>query len=853
MAKGKYLLPQPKGPRVGLAVMARDAERTLPLLLQSVRPYVHFIAIGVDELTTDRTAQVAKKCGADEVFPLHVSDEHECVIHGRKLAQHFGNARQETYRHLPVKDLDFTLWLDADDILEGGEKIASTLAALPEETVGLWLPYHYGWMEREDGQRVVNTLFHRERFLRTKMFGKPVTTTWEGRVHETVKPNPMGPMAVTDDIVVVHQQNAHKTDESAPRNTLLLEMDFEEDPHSTRTLFYLGCSHFALGNWAEAIRWFELRCAEGDEGAGYELWNTYHYLALAYLQMGDLTSAQQAACQEALTIPHHPEPYFLLAKIEALAGRYEQSLEWNKIGRTKKPAPFWAFKNPMESSYHQRMVQGGALLNLGRVTEAKNEWMEAGKIMMNEEVAGAIQDAAKKEADVRAADAFVEIVTSPGFLKGKEKHGESEVTDYVRIDRIYRDLSDDVKSHGRVRDLLMPLKREIHRAAAHQDSQRIVFWCGNPVEPWAPPSLNTTGIGGSETAVIEISKRFARAGWTVDVYNGADRYEGVYEGVGYWDLRRFGTDEKADVFVSWRNPAAHGLPIEAKTKVLWCHDLHYGPDEPGHFFCWDKVLGVSQWHADMLRHYYGPRDPINPPTAWDRALDYVPNGIDLSRFQNLPEKVPYRCVYASSPDRGLDRLLHIWPQILATEPQAELHIAYGWDTIDKMILNGRDDLAAFKDAMVQMIASTPRVVYRGRLPQDELAKLYGESVAWLYPTQFLEVSCISAMEAMAGGAIPVVTAAGALPETIGDAGFLVPGPTTSRGFQDTFPTAALGVLLEKNVRTMYAEQARRRATGLSWDAAFARWLSVLGLRDPYEQIDAEDLVEQADLAELVMA
>ncbi len=146
-----------------------------------------------------------------------------------------------------------------------------------------------------------------------------------------------------------------------------------------------------------------------------------------------------------------------------------------------------------------------------------------------------------------------------------------------------------------------------------------------------------------------------------------------------------------------------------------------------------------------------------------------------------------------------------------------------------MIEAGRTQLIPFKAEMEKLIANTPNVVWRGRLPQNELAQLYGESVAWLYPTHFLEVSCISAMEAMAGGAIPVVNAAGALPETIGNAGFLVPGPVGNRGFQDTYPSAVLGVLLERNVRDIYAEQARRRATGLTWDQSFEAWKQVLGL------------------------
>jgi glycosyltransferase involved in cell wall biosynthesis len=173
--------------------------------------------------------------------------------------------------------------------------------------------------------------------------------------------------------------------------------------------------------------------------------------------------------------------------------------------------------------------------------------------------------------------------------------------------------------------------------------------------------------------------------------------------------------------------------------------------------------------------------------------------------------------------------LDFWPQILAAEPTAELHVAYGWETIDRMIERGRIDLVPFREKMVAMIEKADRVVWRGRLGQADLAQLYAESYAWLYPCDFLEVSCISAMEAMAGGAVPVVTRAGALPETIGDAGLLVPGPSQSRAFGDLWPRVAIGVLMEANTRFTYAARGRKRAKSLTWDVAFGKWEQIIEL------------------------
>jgi len=119
-------MPSEKRASVGLAMIARDAEHTLGACLDSVRPWIQQIVCCVDELTTDATADVARAHGADVVVPIKVSDWHECEQHGRVLAQHFGQARNESFTYLDAS-LDAYLWIDADDILDGGEHLAEVL------------------------------------------------------------------------------------------------------------------------------------------------------------------------------------------------------------------------------------------------------------------------------------------------------------------------------------------------------------------------------------------------------------------------------------------------------------------------------------------------------------------------------------------------------------------------------------------------------------------------------------------------------------------------------------------------------------------------------------------------------
>ncbi len=792
---------------IGVAIMARDADGMLPKCLDSLRPFVTQIVVGVDVNTTDKTAKIATKHGADLVFPITVSEEHTCPQHGTVMAQHFAKAREQTWAKLDPK-LDFFLWIDSDDILKGGEKLVDICAKLKDSpAVGAWMPYHYATL---DNGRVTNTLFHRERLCRThRPDGVPIVWEWQHRVHEVIAPkNVSKPQwLMLQEPAIYHQEGRHSTHNSSTRNLLLLEIDLEENPNDHRAMFYLGNQYFALGKWLEAIYWYEQLCRLGKNH--YELWQAWCYASLAYERLGNLDGATQAAFAAMNVEPHHPEPYLRLASIASLTGENEKCIYWTEQARTKTEPPFFVFKNPLDYTYNARMPLADSLAGLGRVSEARVELEEAYKIIANERVGEAIQHYVSLERDQSTANAF--LVLNQG------QTDQTVIDNYERLN-----LPDSVRQFGRLRDRVIPAY--VRRRSTSQ--RRIVFWCGRSVEEWSPLSLTTTGIGGSETAVVEIARRFARDDWRVDVYNGAGRFEGEYANVGYWDPERL-TDPDCDVWVTWRQPAM--LPAgKCRQSLLWLHDLNYGPALTDAMGQWDRdpnahICGVSAWHAGMLRRYYDLEH-----------ADFVPNGIEPSRFREVVRKEAFKCVYASSPDRGLDRLLALWPQVLKREPGAVLHIAYGWDNIDKLIARGvRGDLMALKTRCTEMMDKLGKsVVWHGRMPQDALATLYSESAVWVYPSSFLEVSCISAMEAMAGGAVPVTSRVGALPETIGASGVMVAGMPESRVWSDFYVNCLLGVLTHPNVRKPLQFRAQERAKELTWDESYRRWQDVLGLKSP---------------------
>ena len=768
---------------VAVAILAKNAERTIADCLDSIVPFVKQVVVCVEQLTTDHTAKIAKKHGAHVFRNFVVSEEHECSVHGKVLAQHFANARQASFQKLRA-DVDWFMWLDADDVVKGGEKIATFLEKLAPDVAGVWLPYHYATAGKGGP---TTTLFDRERIVRANM-----PWQWRCRVHEILTPVGRSTESLhwvrTDEVAIYHQSEGHDTAGSARRNILLLEIDLEENSEDPRAWFYLGNQYFALGQWQEAIESYEHSIQSNNP---YQLWQGLVYLSMACEKVGDLEQSRLAAFRALDVQPSHPEPYYRLAACYMLAGDVGRTEFWTRLGDSMVDPPAFVFRNPVDRPYNARLTLAQAYAMSGHTSKAKRQLEMAARVIPSKEVLEGITYHRQLEEDAQVADAYVRVLQNNGDLH----------------------IPENVWRFGRVRDIVIP--RIISSRPSTQP--RIIFFCGQSLEPWYPGTLNTTGIGGSETAVIQIAKRFAQAGWKVDVYNNCDYLEGIYDEVGYWDCKRLQENEATDVLVAWRQAAFLDIPISHSKSLLWCHDLNQGPDVREAMSRFDKVLGVSPWHAEYLEQVYGLAN-----------VGYVPNGIELERFTEKIDKIPFRCVYASSQDRGLLLLLSLWPAIVSAEPKAELHVAYGWENMDKAIAMGHQDLAQLKERILELLNKVPNVIWRGRIPQSDLARLYQESYCWLYPTQYLEVSCISAMEAMAGGCVPVTSAAGALPETIGDAGIIVTGNTYSRVWKDFWLQCAKAVLFAPDVRIPLMFKGLERARKLSWDNSFEEhWLPLV--------------------------
>lgn len=296
---------------------------------------------------------------------------------------------------------------------------------------------------------------------------------------------------------------------------------------------------------------------------------------------------------------------------------------------------------------------------------------------------------------------------------------------------------------------------------------KIGIFAGDTYEAWSPKSVKT-GIGGSEEAVIYMSRALAKLGHEVVVWNRCEDAAGTYDGVKYVDFLDYDQDQ-VDIFIGWRNTQPFKMAKNYKVGYFWLHDT-MPQEEVAQAFALGarKVMVLSMYH----RRLYGRVD--------NRSIYVTRNGINVDDFKQKVKRVPGRIFWGSSYDRGLKEMLEQWPKIKLANPDATLHVAYGWQTWESMVKRHGEKRVekAFemtKEAIEEMFEQDG-ITHLGRISHKQVAKEMLEADVWGYPTWWPEISCITAMKAQAGGAIPVVIPTAAVAETV-EFGF-----KTNRGY-----------------------------------------------------------------------
>jgi glycosyltransferase involved in cell wall biosynthesis len=374
--------------------------------------------------------------------------------------------------------------------------------------------------------------------------------------------------------------------------------------------------------------------------------------------------------------------------------------------------------------------------------------------------------------------------------------------------------SPDTETKG-IFDEILKIKTSIsHTSGAKNKVKEIVFSC-TPVGPyeWDEEIAKERGIGGSEIAVVKMARELhTLTGIPVRIFNNRSKIKEL-DGVTYQganECHEYFQKNTPVVNINWR----HVTKLTDAPTYIYCHDLYAINIQ--HHDLYDKVIALSKFHSSFLQNMFN----VPAHKIWVSR-----NGLDTSRFKDVPKfsKNPNRIIYASSPDRGLDRTMQVMDLVHAKLPESELHVYYGFDNMLKMGLHS--EVKRFE----AMMKDRPFVKYHGNLEQRALANELAQSAIWLYPTNFLETFCITAIESLCAKVYPVVRNFGALTDTLAEAkergmASLIESDCQSVGEMQTYANAVVKAIEEKAW-----DKIDMNPETFSWTSVAKEWVSELKL------------------------
>ena len=351
-------------------------------------------------------------------------------------------------------------------------------------------------------------------------------------------------------------------------------------------------------------------------------------------------------------------------------------------------------------------------------------------------------------------------------------------------------------------------------------SNKILFYSGFAPFAWNYTYSTQHALGGSETALANLSKLFPSdfeiyvAGTVLEEKMDNSDSNNGNGNVTYVNDQNLSDLVKTNAFhtvVVSRYVGFYEMFPETAyyQSFIWAHDvvlLSHGSnmDVESILRKWStKITGCvcqTEWHKKLFATNY--------PMLQDKMF-VINNGIILDKFTCNPVKIPNRFIYTSCSERGLERLLELWPQIVEKMPDAELCISsYNQFPSNDLEFRLRDMMQKYEG-----------VKHMGSLNKAQLYEMMASAEYWLYPTSFSETSCITAMEMLMSEVICIYYPVAGLVNTLGNYGIAI---------QQGQEIDAI-LELSTNRKNSIKENGKEYAMSCSWNNRVLQWLELMRL------------------------
>jgi len=708
-----------KRKELSVAMIVKNEEDNIVQALDSINEIADEIII-VDTGSTDKTIEYCRSYPQAVIFEKTFNPFH------------FGEARNYSFSKCTG---DWILWIDADDIVENPEGIKELIKRDNKLVNGYSAIYNYAF----DKSGLCTSRHWKERLVKNDGSLK-----WEGVIHEAMTPNREVNILKTDKFSIKHCKDDADWKRSSQRNYNIVRTwvnDNDLDAADPRNILHLANALLGLGEYDQAFQYFEEFTTRSGWDA--EIYIALHRMAVCARALKKYEVALNCEFQALTVDPKVRDAYIGIGQTYMELEKWEKAEHWLKLSFSKETQKEAQIHNPSEYSFNPWWFLAHVYTNMA-IEGAGEEYVDAalkcfakckGQMAEDEEIAEKVNVLLEAKENNELAEAVLKVGS---YLKDNK---ESMAT-YVEI------VPPAVAAHPAVWKMRNSIN--IKEGTSGKD---LAIFCGNCFEAWDPTYIDT-GVGGSEEAVIHMARELSELGWNVEVFNNVTEKK-EFDGVVYKPWYAFNPEDEYDVFIGWRQPALFdALKPNAKKTYLWLHDVvKDGEFTPDRLAKIDKVFVLSEYHRSLF------------PSIPDDKIWLSANGLHLEHMNPDVSRKEWKIINTSAPDRGLLTMLTMWPEIKKKYPKAEFHWFYGWQTYDNYN-SGNPERMKYKEKIQKLFEELPDVYDRGRVGHVEIAEEMASSDIWAYPTEFPEISCISAMKAQALGCVPVVTNVAALKETV---------------------------------------------------------------------------------------
>lgn len=518
-----------------------------------------------------------------------------------KWTDDFAAARNFNFDQAVQHDnYDFILWIDSDDILVGANLIRDIAQKAINNHIDIvFLTYWYGCKfigPPVPANMTEVTLEHmRERLIR------PGTNIWKGRLHETPVPSSGYEPSYTkfpydskeNPIAVMHTSDDKGLPQKMERNQKILEIQLEEERKKgeadPRTLLYLMKIYAEKGT-EDLCKKVIVMGEEYLKKSGWEQERgiCHEQMAIAHGKMGQEFEANTHLHAAIKEHPYQVLFYIRLAQSYYNLKRYRECEHWMKVGLQID------IDNKGSDQTNLKAIKVGyaALclnLNWNHKKDVKKA-LEAAELLYKEDPTEInrdnllfIQDANDLNDACMHTDMLSRYLVSIGAEPNVIK------------------LLDSLPTAITVQPFAINLRKKFS-SPIKWDYDEICYFAnfGSAwFEKWDATNLSQ-GIGGSETAVIELAKQWIKLKYRVTVY-GDPAKKGIDEyGINWLPYYYFNPRDSFNIFIQWRSWELAGK-IKARKFFVDLHDIcsnhNLNLEQIRNI---DKVFFKSSTHRNLL-------------------------------------------------------------------------------------------------------------------------------------------------------------------------------------------------------------------------------------------------------------